>query len=214
MGRGAAAAPSEVGGAQPDELAVRRRASSSRGRPGRCSWLEHGDPAVRPAAWTTTSPGLEPLDRVRAAARAGCVAPAVPRPARRSGGGSRSTSPGPRSGGRRDAGPRASRSRSSCRSRPTTSRSALELRERQVQEVVRRLGRRTGARGSRHVVGRPERRRERVRAAGRERRDLVEGHERAPAHDRVPDIVDAAPPGPPGELGVLAGGEELVAAHR
>ena len=41
--------------------------------------------------------------------------------------------------------------------------------------------------------------------------DLVEGDERRPQHDRVAVVVDAAPPGPPGELGVLARGEELVA---
>ena len=37
------------------------------------------------------------------------------------------------------------------------------------------------------------------------------GHERAPQHDRVADVVDAAPAGPAGELRVLARREELVA---
>ena len=61
-----------------------------------------------------------------------------------------------------------------------------------------------------HVVGGAERRRERVGAARREPGDLVEAHERVPEHDGVADVVDAAPARTPGELGVLAGGQQLV----
>ena len=61
-----------------------------------------------------------------------------------------------------------------------------------------------------HVVGRAERRRERVRAPRREPGDLVEGDERIPQHDRVADLVDPAPPGAARELGVLARRQELV----
>ena len=63
----------------------------------------------------------------------------------------------------------------------------------------------------RHVVGGPERRAERVGAARREGGHLLEGHEGRPEHDGVADLVDAPPPGPSGELRVLAGGQELVA---
>ena len=43
-------------------------------------------------------------------------------------------------------------------------------------------------------VGRNDER-ERVGAARGQTGDLLEGHPRAPAHDRVPDVVDAAAPG-------------------
>ena len=62
-----------------------------------------------------------------------------------------------------------------------------------------------------HVVGRTERRRQGVRPGRGQARDLVEGDERRPEHDRVTDIVDAAPAGPARELRVLPGREELVA---
>ncbi len=48
------------------------------------------------------------------------------------------------------------------------------------------------------------------RAAGRERGDLIEGHERTPQHDRVAEIVDAATARPSGQLRVLAGREERM----
>ena len=90
----------------------------------------------------------------------------------------------------------------------------LELREREVQQVVRHVGGIPLHEVRGHVVRRPERRAQRVRSAGSQRRHLVEGHERAPAHDRVPDVVDPPPPCAPGELGVFAGREELVLLTR
>ena len=61
-----------------------------------------------------------------------------------------------------------------------------------------------------HVVGGPERRRERELAAAGEAGDLGERHERRPQHDGEPLVVDAAAAGPAGELGELRRGEELV----
>ncbi len=58
-----------------------------------------------------------------------------------------------------------------------------------------------------HIVRRPKRRPERI---GTGRRQPGQGHRvetGLPQHDRVPLDVDAAPPGPPGELGVLTGGD-------
>ena len=48
------------------------------------------------------------------------------------------------------------------------------------------------------------------RAAAGQRGHLVERHERAPQHDGVAEVVDAAAPGPAGELGVLPRRQELV----
>jgi hypothetical protein len=86
----------------------------------------------------------------------------------------------------------------------------LVLGERQVQQVVGLLGRVAVHQVGGHVVGGSERRGQSERPAGRERRHLIERDERRPQHDRVAHLVDAPPSGPPGELGVVAGGEELV----
>ena len=84
------------------------------------------------------------------------------------------------------------------------------LRERQVQEVPRLLGRVPPHEVGGHVVRRAERRRERVRAARREPGHLFERDERVPEHDDVAAVVDAAAAGAPRELRVLAGRQELV----
>ena len=84
------------------------------------------------------------------------------------------------------------------------------LREREVQQVAGLLGRVPAHEVDGHVVGGPERRRERVGAPAREPGDLIERHVRVPEHDDVADVVDAAAAGAPRELRVLAGREELV----
>ena len=86
----------------------------------------------------------------------------------------------------------------------------LVLRERQVEEVVRLFAGVRADQVCRHVVRRAERRVEVERAAGRERGDLIERHERTPQHDRVAEIVDAATARPSGQLRVLAGREERM----
>jgi hypothetical protein len=62
-----------------------------------------------------------------------------------------------------------------------------------------------------HVVGGPERRRQLVRPGRGERGDPLEID---PVllidHDRVAQFVDATTAGPPGQLRVLAGGQQLV----
>ncbi len=93
-------------------------------------------------------------------------------------------------------------------------RVAAVLRERQVQQVVRGVGPVAPHEVGGHVVGRAERGGERVGARRREPGHLAERHIGRPQHDRVPDLVDAATPRSTGELGVLAGGEELVALAR
>ena len=60
----------------------------------------------------------------------------------------------------------------------------VELREREVEQVVGLFGRVAAHEVGGHVVRRAERRRERVRAARREPGDLVERHERVPAARR------------------------------
>ena len=87
----------------------------------------------------------------------------------------------------------------------------LVLGEGQVQEVVGFVGGVPADQVGGHVEGGAERGGEHERSAGRQGGDLAEGHERRPQHDGVTDLVDAAPAGPPGELGELAGSEELVA---
>ena len=84
------------------------------------------------------------------------------------------------------------------------------LREREVQEVTGLLGRIPPHEVGGHVVRRPERRRERVRAPRREAGDLFERDERVPEHDDVAAVVDAAPAGAARELGVLPRRQELV----
>jgi len=86
----------------------------------------------------------------------------------------------------------------------------LVLRERQVEEVVRPLAGVRAHQVGRHVVGGPEHRVEVERAAAGERRDLVERHEGAPQHHRVAQVVEAAPAGAAGELGVLPWREKRV----
>ena len=61
-----------------------------------------------------------------------------------------------------------------------------------------------------HVVGGPERRRQLVRSSRGQSRDLLERDERVPEHDRVTDVVDAAPARASRELGVLARRQQLV----
>ena len=82
------------------------------------------------------------------------------------------------------------------------------LREREVEEMARLVGRISPHEVDGHVVGRAERRRQRVRAAAREPGDLVEGDERVPEHDHEPDLVDAraAPPAPRAACTPLASG--------
>ncbi len=86
----------------------------------------------------------------------------------------------------------------------------LVLRERQVQQVVGPIGGVGAHQVGRHVVGGPERRPQVEGPARRQRRHLVERDERAPEHHRVADVVDAPPPGPAGELRVVARGQERV----
>ena len=62
-----------------------------------------------------------------------------------------------------------------------------------------------------HVVGGPEAAGQGVAAGPGQPGHLVEGHEGRPQHHGVADVVDAPATGPPGELGVLARGQELVA---
>ena len=88
----------------------------------------------------------------------------------------------------------------------------LVLGEGQVEQVVGLGRRRSGAPGWRpccRSAGTPSAG-AKVRLDG-QRGHLLEGHERRPQHDGVADLVDAPPPGPPGELRVLARREELVA---
>ena len=77
-----------------------------------------------------------------------------------------------------------SRRRSSSRSTATTSRSAWNCANDRLSRWRACCGRIPLHEVRRHVVGRVERRRERVGAARREPRDLVERHERIPQHDR------------------------------
>ena len=86
----------------------------------------------------------------------------------------------------------------------------LELRERQVEEVVRFLVAIRAHEVGGHVVRRAERRTEVERPAGGELGDRFEAHERAPRHHRVPQLVDATSTCPPGELRVLTGRQLLV----
>ena len=86
----------------------------------------------------------------------------------------------------------------------------LELRERQRQQLAGG-GRVIGAHEvGGHVERRPERRAQVERLARRQLGHLVERDERAPQHDRRAVVVDAAPPGAAGQLGVLAGRQRLV----
>ncbi len=72
----------------------------------------------------------------------------------------------------------------------------LVLGEREVEEVVGLLaGVRPHEVGS-HVVGRAKRRAQVERATAGQRGDPIERDERAPQHDGLTDVVDAAPPGP------------------
>ncbi len=85
-----------------------------------------------------------------------------------------------------------------------------ELRERRVQQVVGLLAGVVPHEVHGHVVGGSERRGELVRARRGERghtleRDLALEHD-----DRVAELVDPPPAGAPGELRVLARGEQLV----
>ena len=86
----------------------------------------------------------------------------------------------------------------------------LILGERKVEQVVSALaGVRTHqVRG--HVVGRTERRVEVERATAGQRGDLIERHERAPQHHRVPEVVHATPSGATGQLRVLPRRQERV----
>ncbi len=86
----------------------------------------------------------------------------------------------------------------------------LELRERQVEQVVGLLVAVVAHQVGGHVVGRPERRTQMERTAAGELGDRFEAHERAPRHHRVPEFVDTPAARPPGELGVLAGRQLLV----
>ena len=86
----------------------------------------------------------------------------------------------------------------------------VELRERQVEEPARFGAFVALHEVGGHVVGGPERRRQLVGAPRREARHLLEGDERIPQHDGVPDVVDAAPAGAARELRVLPRREELV----
>ena len=79
-------------------------------------------------------------------------------------------------------GPAARGLRSSWRSSDDHVPVGLVLGERQVEEMVGLVGRVAPHQVDGHVVGGPERRGERVGAARRQPGDLVEGHERAPAH--------------------------------
>ncbi len=86
----------------------------------------------------------------------------------------------------------------------------LELRERQVEQVVRLLVAVVAHQVGGHVVRRPERGTQMERTAAGELGDRFEAHERAPRHHRVPQFVDTPAARPPGELRVLAGRELLV----
>ena len=86
----------------------------------------------------------------------------------------------------------------------------LVLRERAVEQAVGLLGAVRPHQVGSHVVRRAERRPEVEGPAGRQFGDPLERHERTPQHHRLTDVVDAPPPGPPRELGVLPRRQHLV----
>ena len=79
----------------------------------------------------------------------------------------------------------------------------LELRERRLQQVAGLGSADLADQVDRHVVRRPEAGAQRIGAGGREPGQRRRLEPRCPEHDRVALDVDAAPPGPAGELGVL-----------
>ena len=87
----------------------------------------------------------------------------------------------------------------------------LELAERLLQQLPRRVDTQPADEVDRHVVAGPEGAAQRVGAGGGEARDLLGVDAGLPDHDGVALDVDPAPSGPPGELGVLARGELGVA---
>ena len=190
--------------AQPDGAAL------AAGRP----TARRARPAFLPPGRRMTSPGLQPAQRRR-------------RPApRRAGRGRRRRSAAlgvdERAGTRRCRRARSAASVAQLGERRLAAGQAglephhrlvgLELGEGQVQQVVGLVGRRSGAPGWRPCCRSAGTTSVSVkRAARRQGGDLAEGHERRPEHDGVAVGVDAPAPGPAGELGVLARGEELVA---
>ena len=200
--------PVEVAGAQPEELAAFAEREHLRGAAGGSA--RDSSTATRPRrpGRTITSPG-------RRRSIASAARPEVRRPRRSASSAALQAAvlvdvAGSPPGRVAVSGQRPRGCARSWRSSPTTSRSAWNCANDRFRRWCATSARVPLHEVRGHVVGRPERRRERVRAARRQRRDLVEGHERVPQHDRVPDVVDAAPPGAPGELGVLTRREELV----
>ena len=89
------------------------------------------------------------------------------------------------------------------RARPTTPAVGLELRERRLEQRRGPCPARLAGQVDGHVVRRAEAGVQRVGPGPREAGDAPRVQARLPQHDRVALDVDAAPPGPPGELGVL-----------
>ena len=79
----------------------------------------------------------------------------------------------------------------------------LELGERLLQQDSRPLPAYAADQVDRHVVGRHERRTQRIGTPRRQAGDRARVQPRLPEHHRVALDVDPAPPGPPGQLGVL-----------
>ena len=88
------------------------------------------------------------------------------------------------------------------------------LGEGQIEQVAGVIGPVAAHQVDGHVVGGPERRGQGVGPVGRQAGHLLEGHEGGPQDDGVAQVVDPPSAGPPGELGVLARGQELVALPR
>ena len=150
--------------------------------------LQHDGPAAAPGRHHDVAgpQRVEPARPGRRARRAG--------PSSRSASSARYSSMSPAGCGRGRAPRRAARGvRSRCRVERDDVAVGVVLREREVEEVAGLLARVALHEVGGHVVGRAERRRERVRAPRREPGDLVERHERVPQHDHVADVVDAAP---------------------
>lgn len=80
----------------------------------------------------------------------------------------------------------------------------LELGERPLQQGTRLVGAHPVDEVDRHVVPRPERAAQWIRARGRQARDRTGIHLRLPQHHRMAFDVDTAPSRTPGQLGVLA----------
>ena len=83
----------------------------------------------------------------------------------------------------------------------------LELRERRLQDLARPLAAELVDEVHCHVVRRAEARVQRIRAAGCQSSDRLRIERLGPLDDGVPLDVDAATPGPSGELGVLPRGD-------